>query len=150
LAVDMELVELEQSDIDYLRDHSVSRGIFGKLPERTEWSYALRHEGETICAGGVILLTHTTAWIWADLSDKAYGHMISTYRLMRDWLDVLARNHGIKRMQAYTLVGFEEAERTIEHLGFTRESRMRNFVDDQPADMWVKLYDEVQDEQPIQ
>jgi hypothetical protein len=140
----MELVELEQSDIDYLKDHSISRGIFGKLPARCEWSYALRHEGQTLMAGGVVLITHTTAWIWADLSDKAHDHMIIAYRVMRDWITLIAQNHGIRRMQAYVMVGFEEGERTIEHLGFHEEKPvMPNFVDDKPAALWVRYFSEV-------
>jgi hypothetical protein len=133
--------ETKYDDIEYLKTHSVSRGVFGKMPSRTEWSLTLEHEGKILCVGGVIMITNSCAWSFMDWTEEAKHHLVFVYRSIRDWLESLARNHGIKRMQAYTLVGFEEAERTIEHLQFTRESRMRNFVDDLPADMWVRYFD---------
>jgi len=137
----MEFREMTQADLDYLSEHSISRGVTKKLPDRIDWSYALEHEGVTLVIGGIQLINSTTAWGWLDLSGKAGENIYVVYRVVSEWMEKLCKEKGIKRLMAYTEVGFQEAELLIEHLGFYQESIMFNFVGDNPAKMWVRFFD---------
>jgi len=132
--------ELRQSDIDYVKDHSISRGVLNKQPERTDFLYTLEHEGEILGIGGIRLIIPTTAWCWIDLTVHATEHIITVYRVVREWMDVLIEQHHIKRLQAYIEPDFPEAIRMIQRLGFEWESNMRNFLPNGDAYMYTKLY----------
>lgn len=135
----MEFGELTQADIDVVKDDSISRGILSKQPQEIDFSYALRHEGKVLGIGGIRLINTTTAWCWVDLTYYAKEHIITVYRTTKEWIEILCRDKGIKRLQCYVEIDFEEAERTVEHLGFRYESTMPNFVDKKPAWMFVKM-----------
>jgi len=131
--------ETTQSDLDYLADHSVSRGIQSKQPSAIEYLYTLEHEGVPLGVGGFRLINLTTAWCWVDISEASRGHMITCYRVIKDWIDLFVEEHGIKRLQAYVEPNFPEAIRMVEHLGFEQESIMKNFVGDKDAAMFVRI-----------
>ena len=136
----MNFREAIQSDLDYLADHSVSRGIQSKQPSAIEYLYTLEHEGVPLGVGGFRLINLTTAWCWVNLSDKMkHGHVIPTYRVIKEWIEMFTKEHGIKRLQAYVEVDFPEAIRMVEHLGFEQESIMKNFVGDKDAAMFVRI-----------
>lgn len=131
--------ELIQSDIDFMKDKSISRGIFSKMPEQIDWNYTLEHEGKILGVGGLSLINATTGWVWLDLSIFAKDHITNVYRTIREWMTILCKDKGIKRLMAYCEIDFEKAVRTLVHLGFHCESTMPNFVDDKPADLYVKF-----------
>lgn len=130
--------ETIQKDIDFVADHSVSRGISKHQPERIDYCYTLEHEGKVLCIGGFRLINLTTAWCWLDLTDVAGVYIIVCYRVIKEWLDIFVEEHGIKRLQCYVECDFPEAIRMVEHLGFKEESVMKNFVGDKGAYMYVK------------
>ncbi len=131
---------MTQADLDYLSEHTISRGVTKKLPDEVEWSYALEHEGTTLVIGGIQLINTTTAWGWLDFSDKSGEHIHTVYRVVSEWIERMCKEKGIKRLMAYTEIGFLEAEKLIGHLGFYEESVMHNFVGDNPAKMWVRFF----------
>ncbi len=135
----MDFRELKQSDIDFVADHSVSRGILSKQPEIIDFSYALEHEGEILGIGGIRLINETTCWLWLDLTTYAGSHITTVYRVIKEWLAILMKDKGIIRAQAYIECNFPQAIRMVEHLGLHRESIMENFVGDKPAYLFVKF-----------
>jgi RimJ/RimL family protein N-acetyltransferase len=137
----MEFRETTQKDLDFLADHSVSRGITKHQPECVDYCYTLEHEGKVLGIGGFRLINLTTAWCWLDMSDLAGGHIITSYRVSKKWMEIFAKEHGIKRLQAYIEASFPEAIRTVEHLGFHKESTMSNFVGNQPAYLYVRFFE---------
>lgn len=137
----MNFREMNQADIEYLKDRSISRGVFKKQPGKIEWSFALEHEGMTLGVGGIDLITLTTAWSWLDLSCDIGEHTIVVYRVIKEYMAIVCKEHGIRRLEAYVEVGFEAGIRLVEHLGYHCEHRMPNFVDDRPADLYVKFYE---------
>jgi len=137
----MEFGELTQADVDYITKHGVSRGFFRQMPERSEWNYALRHEGITLGIGGVSLITPTTAWVWIALSEDAKSQIYTVYRVISEWMIELVKLHHFRRLQAYTEFGFPEAELMVEHLEFKLESVMDSFIDDKPAKLWVRIFE---------
>lgn len=134
----MEFRELKQEDINAVKDDSISRGILSKQPEVIDFSYALEHEGKILGIGGIRLINLTTAWCWLDLTHYAGKHITTVYRVIKEWTDILVKDKGIKRLQAYIETDFPEAIRIVEHLGFHLESTMPNFVDGKPAYLFVK------------
>lgn len=135
----MNFRETTQSDIDFVAEHSVSRGIFKRQPEQIDFCYTLEHEGKPLGIGGFRLINMTTAWVWTDWTSLAQNHLVIAYRTIKEWIDIFAKEHGIKRLQAYIEVDFPEAVRLVEHLGFYRESTMKNFVDDKDAFLYAKV-----------
>lgn len=135
----MNFREMIQSDVDFVKDHSVSRGIFYKQPEVTDFSYTLEHEGEILGIGGIRLINPTTAWAWIDMTHYAGNHIIAVYRVIKEWMDILCKEKGIKRLQAYIEMDFPEAIRMVRHLGFKEESVMKNFMGDKDAFMFVRI-----------
>ncbi len=135
----MEFRETIQADLDYLADHSVSRGVQKQQPEQIDYMFTLEHEGVILAVGGFRLINLTTAWCWLDLSDESGKHIRPVYRVVKEWIDKFVETHKIKRLQAYIEPNFPQAIRTAEHLGFKWESTMPNFIDNQPALMYVRL-----------
>lgn len=126
-------------DYEYLKDHSASRGIFKNTPDVTEFSYSLEHDGKLLASGGYRLINETTAWAWIDLTHDAGNHILSLYNATKKWTEEFVKDKGIKRLQAYIDPNFPEAIRLAQHLGFERESNMKNFYGDRDALLYVRL-----------
>lgn len=135
----MNFRETTKEDLEYMTGHSVSRGIQKHCPEQINYCYTLEHEGLPLGVGGFRLINCTTAWCWVDISDRAGSHLIASYRVIKEWIDLFAQEHGIKRLQAYIEVDFPEAIRMAKHLGFKWESDMECFIGDKDAFMFVRI-----------
>lgn len=136
----MILREMMQSDMDFVAKYSISRGVFSKQPEIISFSYALEHEGNILATGGIQLLNPTTGQCWIDLSSFAGKHIIIVYRTIKEWMEVLCKEKKIKRLQAYIETDFEEALRTIKHLGFEYENTAEKFFGDKDGWIYVKFF----------
>ena len=136
----MEFRETIQEDLDFVANHSISRGILKRQPECIDYCFTLEHEGKPLGVGGFRLINLTTAWAWCDLTDCVGSHIIPAYRVVKEWIDIFVKEHGIKRLQAYVEMDFPEAIRMVQHLGFEKESIMKNFVGDKDVSMYVKLF----------
>lgn len=134
---------MQQADVDFVANNSISRGIFHKQPEITDYSYCLEHEGKVLGIGGVRLITPTVAWGWLDITHYAGDHMLTSYRVIKEWMEILCKDKGIKRLQAYVDCSFPEAIRTVEHLGFEKEfdKPMRKFVGNDDAWLFVRFFE---------
>ena len=135
----MNFRETTQDDLDFVSNHSVSRGILKRQPKRIDFCYTLEHEGKPLGIGGFRLINETTAWCWVDMTDRAGSHLIPAYRVVKEWMDIFVKEHGIKRLQAYVEMDFPEAIRMVQHLGFEKESIMKNFVGDKDVSMYVRI-----------
>lgn len=135
----MEFRATTPEDLAYVAEHSVSRGIQKHAPDQTEFCYTLEHEGVPLCIGGFQLINLRTAWCWVDMTDESSKYIAVAYRTIRDWIDIFIREHDIKRLQAYVECDFTEAIRMVQHLGFKKESIMKNFMGDRDAFMYVRI-----------
>lgn len=106
----------------------------------TDYVYALEHDGALLAVGGIKLMNPTTAWAWLDLTPHGLKRIKSTYRVIRDWLDVMVAEHGLYRLMAAVECDFPQAVRTVEHLGFVKESVMQNWTGDKPAYLYARLH----------
>lgn len=128
-------------DVEYMKEHSMSRGILKNQPEQIEFYYALEHEGRLLCIGGARMINLSTAWCWVDLSDNAKDNIREVYRSIKEWMLEIVTEKNIKRLQAYIEPDFPEAVRMAQHLGFHKESILEKFLDDgRDADLFVRLF----------
>lgn len=132
--------ELQQSDVDFVAENTISRGFLGKQPQEIDFSYTLEHNGKILGIGGVRLITPTTGWGWFNMTTFARGHIVVCYRTIKDWLDTLVEDNGLKRVQAYIDVSFPEGIRMAKHLGFEEESLMKDFLPTGDAFLYVKIW----------
>ena len=135
----MKFRETTQEDLDFVANHSVSRGIAKYQPECIDYCYTLEHEGKPLGIGGFRLINKTTSWCWVDMTDLAESHIPTCYRVIKEWIDKFVEEHQLKRLQAYVECDFPEAIRMVQHLGFEEESRMENFMGDKDAYMYKRL-----------
>lgn len=135
----MQFRETTQADIEFVKKYSVSQSVFSKMPEQTDFCFTLESEW-VLGIGGISLITPTTAWGWIDLTGFANKRILAVYRVIKEWMDILCKDKGIKRLMVYVDCDFKEAIKTVEHLGFERESTMPNFIDGKPAYLYVKFY----------
>lgn len=136
----MKIRETTREDLDFMADNSISRGIVKNQPDRIEFCYSLEHEGKLLGMGGIRMINLTTAWCWIDMSHNAGGHIIAIYRVIKEWMYELVEDKGIKRLQAYVVTDFPEAVRMVQHLGFEKESILKNFMGDKDAYLYVRLF----------
>ncbi len=131
--------ETTQEDLDFVADHSVSRGVQKFCPDQTVFTYTLEHEGKPLGIGGYNLINVSTAWAWVNLTDESGKYIKTCYRVIKEWTDKFILEHKIKRLQVYVECDFIEAIRLARHLGFEKESVMKNFVGDKDAFLFVRI-----------
>ena len=124
--------ETTQDDLDFMDAAT-------KHPKCIDYMYTLEHEDVPIMIGGFRLITNTTAWCWCELADGIEKHLVTAYRLIRDWIDEFAKAHGIRRMQAAIRTDKPEAARLVGHLHFKFESIMDKFFDDEDGLLFVRI-----------
>lgn len=130
---------MTQSDFEYLKDNSISRGIFKNHPDRIEYNFSLEHEDKLLGSGGFHMINTTCAWCWLDMTHHAESHIQTAYRVIQDWIETFVADKGIKRLQAYIDPEFPEAIRLVQHLGFERESNMELFYGDRDAYLYKRI-----------
>lgn len=135
----MNFRETTQADLDFVADNSISRGIAKRQPECIDYCYTLEHEDKVLIIGGFRLINPTTAWCWTDWTHLSKDHIVVTYRVTKEWIDIFAKEHNLRRLQCYVETDFEEALRMVGHLGFEWESTMKNFIGDKDAYMFTRI-----------
>lgn len=135
----MQFRETTVEDLNYMAEHSVSRGIQKHCPEQCDFMYTLEHDGIPYGVGGFRLINLHTAWCWVDLTDLAHENVKTSFRVIKEWIDIFAKEHNLKRLQAYVECDFTQAIRMVEHLKFKKESIMKNFMGDEDAYMYVRI-----------
>jgi RimJ/RimL family protein N-acetyltransferase len=130
--------EATQEDIEFAVGHSASRGP-KECPHTVDHVFCLEHDGALLAVGGLKMILPTTAWCWMIWSTFASDHTRTVYRVTKEWLDILMRNHELRRVMAAVEPDFPEAVRTVEALGFVKESVMPKFFGDRPGWLFVRF-----------
>ena len=124
----MQFRQLQQSDMDYMADHSaLDRAYYKKPPEPVDYAYALEQDGNVLVVGGFRMITDTTALCWLDLSEIGMEKIYTCYRVIVDWIDIFCQNYGIMRLEACVKYDFAAGVRLVEHLGFEYEGRKKHY-----------------------
>ena len=134
--------ESTQADIDALKGRSISRGIMKRQQERNDYCYTLEHKGEVLVIGGIRMINNISAWAWVDISIDAKPRMRTVYRAIKEWMEIIVKEKGIIRLQAYIEPDFPEAIRMIQHLGFEKESILEYFLPKGDAYLYRRIFKE--------
>ena len=142
----MRLRTLREEDLGYCRLNDVSRGKFTEPGEQVDWAYTLVDESKILGIGGFQKITDCCAWAWMSLTQDGKSDIRMVIRAIKQNMEEIRADNGITRMQAWAEVGFMEAERFLEHLGFCKEGfPMMGFIDaDTPAQLYVKFFEEIE------
>ncbi len=108
-----------------------------ELVEYVNHVYTLEDNGKPIMVGGFRMINKTSAWCWVELGDTD-GHITTMYRTIKEWIDAFIEIHEIERLQAFVRMN-DKAIRLVEHLGFQKESIMKNFFGDEDAFMYARF-----------
>ena len=136
----MEFRTATKDDLVYMADHSISRGVLKQIPEKVDYICTLEHDDKILCVGGFSLINTTTTWCWIDISDDAGGHILTMYRVIREWIEKFCEDHKIVRLQAHVECDFTEGITLVQHLGFKKESIMEKFMGDKDAFMYKRIF----------
>jgi len=133
----MNFREATFKDIEYMAENSINQ-TEKKLVERVDYVYALEHDGNLLGIGGFRLIVPTCAWCWIDLSRYGIDNLKELYRTTREWMETFSISMGIVRLQAFVRNN-EKHMRLVKHLGFERESTMKNFYGGDDAYLYVRI-----------
>lgn len=131
--------ETIQTDLKYMENHSINQKVDRKQLDRIDYIYTLEHEDIPLMVGGFRMITSSVAWCWIDLSDECGKHIIPAYRVISEWIGIFAKEHNIRRLQAFVRKDYLEGIRLMQHLGFEYESTMEDFFPDCHASMYKRL-----------
>jgi hypothetical protein len=132
----MEIREITAGDVDEIAKTSISRGP--KLwPKKIGFSFCLTDNGKPLAAGGILMMTPQVAWVWLDFTGEATHKTVAVVRHVRDHMNALMAEHGIKRLMAAVDPSFPQALNLVQHLGFDYESTMASWEDGRPFYLYV-------------
>ena len=94
-----------------------------------ENAFTLEHDGQTIACAGVMIIFPSvgSACGWGYFSKLIHKYPIATHKCMIKGLSYFEKKHGLKRIQADCVKGFDRAVKWLEHLGFEYEGEMRRY-----------------------
>jgi hypothetical protein len=135
----MEFRTATDEDFEQAAKKGLSGGKYLEPGEVTYHAVALIEDEELVGIGGFQKITDTTAWAWVELTPQTFDNIYVFYRTVRDWIHGWKENdgthhpgmcerHHIYRLQAWVDVENKKAERFCEHLGFSKEYRMKDFL----------------------
>src|SRR4030042_1889103 len=85
-------------------------------------AYTLLIEDEIIMSAGVILQGRNIGEAWMLLSSLFYKYKKECFKAVRNNLEFIIARHNLKRIQAFVMTNFVEAEHWLRHLGFENET----------------------------
>lgn len=136
----MEFRESTEADLEFAAEHSLYPSDKDQ-PTRIDYAFTLDHGDFILAVGGFRMITETTAWGWIELTEFMGPHLVATYRVISEYMDIFCRDKKIRRLQAWVRKGFTEGMRTMRHLGFDEEYMMKDFLGEgQDAIMFVRYY----------
>jgi hypothetical protein len=149
----MNFRQINPEDIEFVKVHGIHKGIPKIQPDHIDYKYCLEHDGKVMCIGGIKMINIHTAIGWFALTCYSGEHIIQVFRTWREfiegfrgadgvWNQGICGVMGVRCLMAFVDVGFEEGERSVLHLGFEKQCRVRNFSGDTPADLWVRTFEE--------
>jgi RimJ/RimL family protein N-acetyltransferase len=140
----VEIVPFEAKHLRYLSLQSaqsyasseLSKPEYGQQLEQMGDSFTGIHNGQVIGCAGIWRIWENRAHIWALLSPDAGRHFVAIHRAVVAKLATLED----RRIEAAVDVGFVEAHRWIEMLGFTYEGTMKAYTPDgRDSDLYARI-----------
>jgi hypothetical protein len=103
-------------------------------------AYTAMVDGKVIGIGGVFVLWPGTGEAWALVSPGVKQHGLFFIRASRDYLDGIAREKNLERVQAAVQQDFDAGLKYIMALGFEYEGAMKRFFNGKTFLRFAKFY----------
>ena len=126
-------------DFEFMAEHSTNKGIHNKRVDRIDYDYTLEHDGNLLGMGGFSMIIPTTFWCWVDFTKTGEDHLLTAYRVIKEWIDNFAEDMAITRLQAFVRNN-ERHIRLVNHLGFIREGNMEKFYGTEDALLYKRIF----------
>ncbi len=131
----MEFRKATQEDLDYVRTNPFEGAVkdYPYLEVPDDNTYTVIYEDEIVAVGGLQMKWEGVGTLWLILTEdcKKYGiHGLLALEVIRDKTNYLIEKNHLWRAEATIRVGFPQAIKMIEFLGFQREGTMRMFFPD--------------------
>lgn len=104
-------------------------------------AYSVFADGEIIGMGGVFMHWPGVGEAWALVSPEAKKHGIPFARAARRYLDQMAKDRKLERVQAAVQADFEDGLKFTEALGFRAEGLMEKFFHGKTFVRFAKFYE---------
>lgn len=105
---------------------------FANPPPYRCLAYCVKKDGRVIGLGGFGFPADGPVFIWSELTDELRALPLTLHRLAKKAIRHI-EGMGVRVMYATTDVGFEAAERWVEHLGFVPTGEV---VDGKKVHVW--------------
>ena len=134
---------MTSEDLAYMQKHGGQEKDRKIRAGESEYNYALVDGEVTLGIAGFRFINDTTAWCWLCMGEAATQHLTESFRCLATWIPSFCHDFGVRRLEAYVEVGFEEGIRLVEHLQFEEESRMKDFMGKgKPGIRFVRFFEE--------
>ena len=90
--------------------------------------YTAESGGKIVAAAGVWLVRPGVGLIWIVISkdiERTYSFVKESVIVMRNMVEILAETFGLRKIRAFSRIGFRQSQSLLHHLGFTRLRRTR-------------------------
>ena len=126
-----ELIERGRKDFGVLADADLSmRPYFDVVAGEDGNAHSIIQDGHLVLSAGVWQLWPGVGEAWLLPSARLLSRPRGPVRIVRRFLDEIAKREGYTRVQATTHADFDRGERFLEWLGFEREGVLRKFGPD--------------------
>jgi hypothetical protein len=137
----MEFRQATEDDLTFVKAHSLYPPTGKENSDAFDFVYTLEHGEYILGIGGFRMITDATAWAWIELTEFVGSHIIATYRVISEYMEIFCTNHTICRLQAWVDKDFQAGNRTAFHLGFSVEQQMKDFLGKgRDAILYVKYF----------
>lgn len=98
--------------------------------EKKDRAFTLIDNGHLVVSGGIFPVWDGLGEAWLIPSDQVANYKIKMIRTLRQHIDLITEEDGLRRLQATVRDDFDIAKKFIEFLGFKREGLMKNYGPD--------------------
>lgn len=134
----MRFRDADLNDIQYFAEHSTNKTVDRNAPERVDYVYVLEDD-VPIGMGGFSQIVPSTYWCFIDLAPEAGERLLTAYRCIKEWMELFVEKMNVRRLQAFVR-DVPSHVRLVEHLGFEKESVMKNFYGNEDAFMYRRIF----------
>ena len=98
--------------------------------EKKDRAFTLIDNGHLVVAGGIFPVWDGLGEAWMIPSDQIPKYKIKMIKTLRNHIDLITEEDGLRRLQATVRDDFDIAKKFIEFLGFKREGLLKNYGPD--------------------
>lgn len=98
--------------------------------ERKDRAFTLMDNGHLVVSGGIYPIWDGMAEAWLIPSDEMPRYKLKMIKILREHIDLITAEDGLRRLQATVRADYPVALRFIEFMGFKKEGLMKNFGPD--------------------